>query len=197
MVHVTINTENICENMTNKEFRGIIQEILDRAIPLVEVRLGALSKWSGSERVRVAHWFGRKDETTRATLLTGLTKVHSVLRGLTPANFVRTGSDRDKATGCMVNPAGIGQEAAHVCAPDTATHTISISPKFCTMRQWSAYADSRVSTIIHECTHFVDTMATLDKKYTIVPQLMDWGQANPDLAIINADSVAGYVVWGD
>jgi hypothetical protein len=65
------------------------------------------------------------------------------------------------------------------------------------MRQWTAYADSRVSTIIHECTHFLDTMATLDKKYTIVPQLMEWGQANPDLSIINADSVAGYVVWGD
>ena len=99
MVHVTINTEQICENMTNKEFRGIIQEILGRAIPLVEVRIGALSKWPDSERVRVAHWFGRSDETTRTTLVNGLTKVHSVLRSLTPANFVRTGSDGDKATG--------------------------------------------------------------------------------------------------
>jgi peptidyl-Lys metalloendopeptidase len=141
--------------------------------------------------------FGRNDGATRTTLLNGLTKLESVLRSLTPANFVRTGGDRDKATGCMPSPAGTAQEAAHACAPDTATHTISISPKFCTMRQWTAYADSRVSTIIHECTHFLDTMATLDKKYAIVPQLMEWGQANPDLSIINADSVAGYVVWGD
>ncbi|WP_243751421.1 M35 family metallo-endopeptidase [Paraburkholderia sp. BL10I2N1] len=161
------------------------------------MRVSALSEWPASERSRVAHWFGRSDETTRTTLLNGLTRVHSVLRSLTPANFVRTGSDRDRATGCMPNPAGAGQEAAHVCAPDTATHTISISPKFCAMRQWTAYSDSRVSTVIHEVTHFVDTMATLDKKYTIVPQLMAWGQTNPDLAIINADSIAGYVVWGD
>jgi len=198
MVEVKINTEKICENMTNKEFRGIIQEILSRAIPLVELRISALSKWPDSERLRVANWFGRNGETTRSTLLNGLTRVHSVLCSLTPANFVRTDSDADKATGCVPNPASKGGgEAAHVCAPDTATHTISISPRFCTMRQWSAYSDSRVSTIIHECTHFADTMGTLDKKYTIVPQLMDWGKANPDLAIINADSVAGYVVWGD
>ncbi len=82
-------------------------------------------------------------------------------------------------------------------ALDTATHTISISPRFSTMRPWTAFSDSRVSTVIHEVTHFADTMATVDKKYAIVPQLMEWGQANPELAIVNADSVAGYVVWGD
>lgn len=197
MVYVTLNTERICENMSNNEFRAMVRDILDRAIPLVEARVSALSTWSNSERARVARWFGRNDDATHAKLLSGLTRVAGVLGSLTPANFVRTGSYADRATGCMPNPAGLGQEAAHVCAPDTATHTISISARFCTMRQWSAYADSRVSTVIHEVTHFADTMATLDKKYSMVPQLMDWGQENPALAIINADSVAGYVVWGD
>ncbi|WP_080409074.1 M35 family metallo-endopeptidase [Burkholderia ubonensis] len=197
MVYVKINTDRICEGMTNKEFRDIVNDVLTRAIPLVDARIGALGKWSERERARVHRWFGRSDEAARATLLAGLPKVANVLRQLTPANFVRTGSPGDLATGCMPNPAGTGQEAAHVCAPDTATHTISISPKFCGMRHWSADADSRVSTVIHEVTHFLDTMATVDKKYTIAFTLRDWAQENPDLALINADSIAGYVVDGD
>ncbi|MDN7873500.1 M35 family metallo-endopeptidase [Burkholderia multivorans] len=87
--------------------------------------------------------------------------------------------------------------AAHVCAPDTATHTFSISAKFCTMRPWSAYADSQVSVIIHEASHFLDTMATTDEQYYITPFLSAWGRSHPDLAINNADSIAGYVVDGD
>lgn len=97
----------------------------------------------------------------------------------------------------MPNPVGAGQEAAHVCAPDTATHTISISPQFCTLRHWSADSDSRVSTVIHEVSHFMDTMATRDNKYTIAYTLRDWAQGNSELALNNADSVAGYIVEGD
>ncbi|RFU48569.1 M35 family metallo-endopeptidase [Paraburkholderia sp. DHOC27] len=197
MVHVRINTEKICENMTNKEFRGIINDILQRAIPLVDARICALKTWSSSERARVQRWFGRNDESAHAILIDGLPKISAILRSLSPANFVRTGSEADRVTGCMPNPAGVGQEAAHVCAPDTATHTISIGPLFCTMRQWSANADSRVSTVIHEVSHFMDTMATKDNKYTIAYTLRDWAQENPDLALNNADSVAGYVVAGD
>ncbi len=194
MVHVTLNAERICENMSNKEFREIISSILQRAIPLVDTRVAALRSWSPSERARIQRWFGRNDEFARIILLNGLPKIAAVLRGLSPANFVRTGSDRDRATGCMPNPAGVGQEAAHVCAPDTATHTISISPQFCTMRQWSADSDSRVSAVIHEVTHFMDTMATKDNKYSIAYTLRDWAQGNSDLALNNADSVAGYIV---
>lgn len=91
--------------MSSAEFRALIKEILERAIPLVETRVSALSRWTSSERVRVAHWFGRNDETTRTKLLNGLTKVASVLHSLTPANFVRTGSDRDRATdACRILP---------------------------------------------------------------------------------------------
>lgn len=197
MVHVTINTAPICENMTNKEFREIIRDILERAIPLTDVRIAALKACSPSERVRVQRWFGRSDESARTILLNGLPKVAAILRNLSPANFVRSGSDQDRATGCVPNPVGFEAEAAHVCAPDTATHTVSISPKFCTMRHWSTGADSRVSTVIHEVTHFLDTMATKDNKYTIAFTLRDWAQANSDLALNNADSVAGYIIDGD
>ncbi|WP_322060333.1 M35 family metallo-endopeptidase [Paraburkholderia sp. J63] len=61
----------------------------------------------------------------------------------------------------------------------------------------SADSDSRVSTVIHEVTHFSDTMATKDNKYTIAYTIRDWAQANSDLAMNNADSVAGYIVEGD
>ncbi|QGZ62212.1 M35 family metallo-endopeptidase [Paraburkholderia acidisoli] len=197
MVYVNVNTERICQNMSNKEFREIINSILQRAIPLVDVRVHALTLWTPGERARVQRWFGRNDESAHTILLNGIPRIAAVLRSLSPANFVRTGSDRDRATGCMPNPAAPGQEAAHVCAPDTATHTVSISPLFCTMRHWSDNSDSRVSTVIHEVTHFLDTMATQDNKYTIAFTLRDWAQSNSDLALNNADSVAGYIVEGD
>ncbi|WP_321960849.1 M35 family metallo-endopeptidase [Paraburkholderia sp. J7] len=197
MVEVTINNKTICENLTNRDFREIIISILQRAIPLVDNRIAALRMWSPSERARVQRWFGRADESARAILINGLPRIATVLRGLSPANFIRSSPDRDRALGCTPNPVSNRQEAAHVCAPDTATHTISISPNFCSMRHWSADADSRVSTVIHEVTHFIDTMATKDHKYTIAYTLRDWAQEHSDLALNNADSVAGYIVEGD
>ncbi|WP_321842711.1 M35 family metallo-endopeptidase [Paraburkholderia bannensis] len=197
IVQVKINTRPICENMTNREFREIIRDILNRAIPLVDSRISALQMWRPDERSRVARWFGRSDESARRILLNGLPRVAIVLRSLTPGNFVRASPEQDKMLGCTPNPVSAEQEAAHVCGPDTATHTISISPKFCTMRHWSADSDSRVSTVIHEVTHFLDTMATKDSKYTIAYTLRDWARDNSNLALNNADSIAGYIVEGD
>ncbi|CAB3746717.1 hypothetical protein LMG29660_00264 [Burkholderia puraquae] len=62
---------------------------------------------------------------------------------------------------------------------------------------WTAYADSQVSVIIHEASHFLDTMAATDEQYYITPFLPVWGRSHPDLAIDNAESIAGYVVDGD
>ncbi len=197
MVEVKINTRPICENMTNREFREIVRNILTHAIPLVDRRISALQTWQTSEHARVARWFGRSDESARRILLNGLPRVAIVLRSLTPGNFVRASPEQDKMLGCTPNPVSAEQEAAHVCGPDTATHTISISPKFCTMRHWSADSDSRVSTVIHEVTHFLDTMATKDSKYTIAYTLRDWARDNSNLALNNADSIAGYIVEGD
>lgn len=192
-----VDFDRICDNMSNAEFRKVLQDAQTEAIKLVDARVAALNQWTAVEKTRVLQWFGRNDDETRERLKDGLGKVASILRNLGPNNVVRSGSDADKATGCTPNPLGQTQEAAHVCAPDTSTHTISISPRFCTMRQTSSSGDSRVSTLIHEATHFLDTMATTDEKYIITRFLRDWGQSNPSLAIKNADSVAGYCVSGD
>ncbi|VXC53923.1 Peptidase M35 [Burkholderia sp. 8Y] len=192
-----IDLDRICENMTNAEFRNVLNDARGEAIRLVDARVAALITWDDAEKARVFQWFGCSDDAIREKLREGLARVASILRNLSPANVVRTGSGADRATGCTPNPLGQSQEAAHVCAPDTATHTISISPRFCTMRQSSGSGDSRVSTLIHEASHFLDTMATTDEKYTVTRFLRDWGQQNPALAVRNADSIAGYCVYGD
>ncbi|CAI8698503.1 M35 family metallo-endopeptidase [Burkholderia pyrrocinia] len=189
-----VDLRPICENMTNSEFRKMFTVAQGRAVDRLTIRIADLKKWSKNDKDRVFKWFGRDDERTRMHLLTGLTKVLGIVRAFDENNVVRSGSDGDLATGCTPHPRGTANEAAHVCAPDTATHTIAISARFCTMRPWSANADSHVSTIIHEATHFHDTMSSTDDEYTITPLLPGWGQSNPDLAINNADSIAGYVV---
>ncbi|KFL54166.1 hypothetical protein JM78_11710 [Burkholderia pyrrocinia] len=189
-----VDLRPICENMTNSEFRKMFAVAQGRAVDRLTIRIADLNKWSKNDKDRVFKWFGRDDERTRMRLLTGLTKVLGVVQAFNENNVVRSGSDGDLATGCTPHPRGTANEAAHVCAPDTATHTIAISARFCTMRPWTANADSHVSTIIHEATHFHDTMSSTDDEYTITPLLPGWGQSNPDLAINNADSIAGYVV---
>ncbi|MCA8020115.1 M35 family metallo-endopeptidase [Burkholderia metallica] len=189
-----VDLRPICENMTNSEFRKMFSVAQGRAVNRLTIRIADLKKWSKNDKDRVFKWFGRDDERTRMHLLTGLTKVLGVVRAFNESNVVRSGSAGDLATGCTPHPRGTANEAAHVCAPDTATHTIAISARFCTMRPWTANADSHVSTIIHEATHFHDTMSSTDDQYTITPLLPGWGQSNPDLAINNADSIAGYVV---
>ena len=189
-----VDLRPICENMTNSEFRKMFAVAQGRAVDRLTIRIADLNKWSKNDKDRVFKWFGRVDERTRMRLLTGLTKVLGVVQAFNENNVVRSGSDGDLATGCTPHPRGTANEAAHVCAPDTATHTIAISARFCTMRPWTANADSHVSTIIHEATHFHDTMSSTDDEYTITPLLPGWGQSNPDLAINNADSIAGYVV---
>ena len=189
-----VDLRPICENMTNSEFRKMFAVAQGRAVDRLTIRIADLNRWSEHDKDRLFKWFGRDDEKMRMHLLTGLTKVLGVVRALNENNIVRSGSDGDLATGCTPHPRGTTNEAAHVCAPDTATHTIAIGTRFCTMRPWTANADSHVSTIIHEATHFHDTMSSTDDQYTITPLLPGWGQSNPDLAINNADSIAGYVV---
>ncbi|WP_175689469.1 M35 family metallo-endopeptidase [Burkholderia anthina] len=191
-----VDMRPICENMTNSEFRIMFAKAQEIALNRLEARVALLKTWSQYEKDRVFKWFGRNDEQTRMRLLTGLAKVLDVVRSFNEHNVVRTGSAADLATGCTPHPLGTDQEAAHVCAPDTATHTFSISSEFCTMRPWTAYADSQVSVIIHEASHFLDTMAATDEQYYITPFLPAWGRSHPDLAINNAESIAGYVVDG-
>jgi peptidyl-Lys metalloendopeptidase len=184
----------ICPNMTDAEFRKRVLKLRDEAVLQVGKRITELQRWNSMEQARVAEWFGRNDGATRNRLLMGLIAVNGVLRDLKPKNFVRQSPELDRYLGCQPNMKNFGA-AAHVCGPDTATHTICIHELFCTMRDRSAGADSKLSAIIHEATHFTDTFSSGDHKYTITPFLPRWGQENPDLAIDNADSIAGYVVY--
>ncbi|WP_269503818.1 M35 family metallo-endopeptidase [Burkholderia sp. IMCC1007] len=193
MVEITINTDKICQNMTNKEFREMVLSKCDRAAALVDQRIKDLQRWSDVDRARVLQWFGKTDESTRTTLLTGLTAISRVLKTLTGYNFTRWDSARFKHIGCVPNPNKSGV-AASVCSPDTATHTIAIHSDFCTMRDFSWEKDSMVSTLIHEVSHFDDTMGTRDHRY-FMEECLTLGAENSNQAINNADSIAGYVIY--
>jgi peptidyl-Lys metalloendopeptidase len=194
MVHVKIDATPICPNMTDAEFRTTVMKLRDDAVVLIEKRIAALKKWDASEQARVGNWFGMKDDGARDILIRGFTAVNRMMRGLQPRNFVRQSPELDRVLGCVPHPISQGS-TAHVCVPDTATHTICIHEVFCKTRDFSVGGDSKLSTIIHECTHFTDTFGSKDWKYTITRFLPVWGQENPRQAINNADSLAGYIVY--
>jgi peptidyl-Lys metalloendopeptidase len=189
-----VNTSSICPNMTNRQFRSMVLKCRDSAVELVQARLEDLMRWSAADRVRVETWFGKSDDATRIKLTDGLIAIARVLRNLTTENFVRWDPSRSTHIGCVPNASNAMGAVAEVCAPDTATHTIAIRESFCDMREFSWNKDSIVSTLIHEASHFEDTMATKDWQYFMV-KCLPFAKSNPDQAIENADSVAGYVIY--
>ncbi|RQR57003.1 hypothetical protein DIE21_00475 [Burkholderia sp. Bp9140] len=195
-VFLTLDGPPICPTMTDAEFRELMMELRDEGVGLVAERLRRLAEWAPAERRRVWTWFGTDGDEIRLSLVTGLTATLEVMRSLRPGNFLRAHPDLDRSLGCLPTNKHVGT-VAHVCGPDTATHTISIHEEFCTIRDRSRAATSKLSTIIHECTHFKDTFGAGDPKYGITRFLPEWGQANPELAIRNADSIAAYVIWLD
>ena len=190
------NGPPICPNMTDAEFRRMVLTLRDRAVQMIDVRLVDLRKWGAVERQRVATWFGSSDETIRQRLTVGLARVSRVMRDLKPGNFVRQSEELDRYLGCTPNNKDPDGAVAHVCTPDTATHTICIHENFCGMRPISSAKDSMLSTLIHECTHFADTFGAQDHQYSMRKCLV-LARTRPDLAIDNADSIAGYVIYED
>lgn len=188
-------TENICPNMTNKEFSVYMMEIRDRAVELIaKKRLPELRRWNSADQARVAQWFGKADTSSREYLQTGLTACERVLRGLEDKNFVRYSLTALKHLNCTIEPPqGV---VAAVCKPDIHTHTIAIHIDFCYLRKTSATADSQLSTLVHEVTHFDDTFSSLDTINHLSESLMA-AKTAPDKVQNNADSLAGYVVWGE
>jgi peptidyl-Lys metalloendopeptidase len=193
-VDILVNTERICPNMTNGQFRSMVLKCRDNAVELIAERLKDLSRWSNADKARVETWFGNSDNTTRMRLQSGLNAIAHVLRGLRADNFVRWNPTHSTYVGCTPNTQNTIGAVAEVCAPDTATHTIAIRENFCEMREFSWNKDSIVSTLIHEASHFEDTMATKDWQYFMV-KCLPFGKANPEQAINNADSIAGYVIY--
>ncbi|VWC53617.1 M35 family metallo-endopeptidase [Burkholderia lata] len=198
MVNVYINTTPICPNMANREFRIMIARLLKWSIILVEQRIADLRRNDETIKKRMTHWFNRCDENTRQYLISGFTRHLSILKALTPHNFVRSDPSLDRMLGCVPNMNDIENEAAHVCGPDTERRLISIAMKFCTgLRDQNMFGDSRLSTLIHEVTHFVDTFGSSDPRYGIDPTAAAWARDNPDLALRNADTLTGFVIYGE
>lgn len=186
-------TENICPNMTNKAFCVSILDLRDKAVMLIsQKRLPELERWNRGDQARVKEWFGVADQATREYLRKGLMACERVLRGLDCRNFVRL-ADSGALLGCSIPPHDHAT-VAMVCKPDVATRTIAFALSFCGLRPLGAQVDSMLSTLIHEVTHFDDCFGSLDTYYGL-QKSHDLAPKDPAQAKLNADSIAGYVVW--
>ncbi|CAG9236373.1 Peptidase M35 [Paraburkholderia tropica] len=198
IVEVMIDTTPICPNMTDKEFRIKAKLLLGWAATLVERRIADLNRYDGATRERMLYWFNRSDQDMRQYLATGFSRHLAALNSLTPASLVRSDPNLDRILGCVPNMKNIDREAAHVCGPNTERRLVSIGMKFCSgLRDQNMYGDSRLSTLIHEVTHFADTFASDDPRYGIDPTAAEWARNHPGQALRNADTLTGYVVYGE
>jgi peptidyl-Lys metalloendopeptidase len=197
-VTVDVNMDRICPNMTNKEFRDMAERLISWANILLNRRLEDLRRNDIKTRERMRKWFGRSDDATRIYLLDGFSKVSAVMSELKPTHLIRSGSDEDRALGCAPNVSNLDGEAAHVCSPNIQNRRIAIDLQFCNvLTDYREFQDSRVSTLIHEVTHFVDTFGSGDPRYVISTPLSIWAQDHQDLALKNADSLAAFVIYDE
>jgi hypothetical protein len=170
-------------------------DLRDKAVSLIaKKRLPELGRWNKDDMSRVKEWFGVADQPMREYLQKGLTSCESVLRGLTCKNFVRL-TDEGKELSCIV-PKHDQSTVAMVCKPDIATRTIAVNVSFCALRDTSANEDSKLSTLIHEVTHFNDTFGSFDTLYYL-SQARAAVKTDLEGMKTNADSIAGYVVWDE
>jgi hypothetical protein len=192
-------TENICPNMTNKQFAMLAMRLRDMAVDcIVEKRLPELRRWDRAAQLRSKMWFGAADENIRDYLHQGLTACLQILRNLEPKNFVRYTEGGKLATCVMGSAIGV---AAAVCKPDIATRTIAIALDFCTLEHDNKInsatgeamdGDSRLLTLLHEITHFDDVFGSFDHWYTTRASR---SHANEQVkARSNADTLAAYIV---
>ena len=192
-------TENICPNMTNKQFATLAMRLRDMAVDyVVEKRLPELRRWDHAAQSRARMWFGAADENIRQYLHQGLTACLQILHALEPKNFVRYVEGGKLATCVMGSAIGV---AAAVCKPDSATRTIAIALDFCTLEHDNKInfstgevmdGDSRLLTLIHEVTHFDDAFGSFDHWYSTRESR---SRANDQAkARSNADSLAAYIL---
>lgn len=192
--------ELICPNMSNAEFFSLMMRLRDKAVSLMGDRLAELARWSSADRAKVALWLGEDSETIRQTLRDGLIRMREIMQGLTEKNFTRFTPEGMRAVGCEPkSKEGDIPATASVCGVD-GTYTIFIGTKFCTTAAEQNHidtgipfdADSKLTVLIHEVSHFQKTMGTDDPFYGI------WGSTTAArrrdaLTIKNADSIAYYV----
>ncbi|OXJ02161.1 MULTISPECIES: M35 family metallo-endopeptidase [Burkholderia] len=197
MVYVSINTTPICANMTNKAFRELVMKARDAAISLIQQRIAGVTTWNVAEQARARLYFGRADDDIRTTLAIGLPKLLNAMLELVPEKIVRWDDAMNKQLTCGVIPDS-GSNAAGVCKPDSEKRIIAIYSKFCTISNGDLWTAAKVKTLIHECTHYIDTFDSDDIAYSDTESgLRIFAMSNPDSAIRNADSITGYIATFD
>lgn len=189
------DSERICPNMTNAEFRVHIIGLRDEALALVVNRLAELNRWSPADARWFLLWFGTTERAARVAIATGLARMRNILAALTPANFIRYSAEAMRAIGCVSREISPGA-VAEVCAPDTATHTIAIRLDFCTLRARHPRFDSQLLTLVHEISHFSDVFGSRDHWYS-THNAKDRADAKDTRTTENADNIAGYVVCSE
>ncbi|MFC5476030.1 M35 family metallo-endopeptidase [Paraherbaspirillum soli] len=198
---ITVYPETVCPNMTNEEFAETVMRLRDEAVVRTVMRIDGLSRWGANDRKEVVQWFGSDSEEVRSTLLEGLPQINRVLSSLTPSNFVRWSKVALSYLNCDGSK-GDHNTTAAVCKPDVATHKIAIGLNFCEMPDDRKNfdtgepfnGDSKLLTLVHEISHFNDTMNSVDSWYsTKISQ--DRAFEGNKLCIGNADNIAGYVVF--
>ena len=185
----------ICPNYTNEQFAEKITELLRIVEQRMRIRLTELHRWTARDQRNVMTWFGVADATTRQALLAGISEMLRVTQSLGPENFVRWSETALTHVGCAPGrPRGETREAvAAVCKPDTETHTIAIALPFCEMRDDWDRGDSRLLTLAHEISHFLDTMDTNDDYYSVWNSIALAKIKSPKCLSL-ADNVGGYII---
>ncbi|VWB27514.1 peptidase M35 [Burkholderia lata] len=197
MVYVSINTTPICSNMSNKEFRELVMKARDAAISLIQQRIAGVTMWNVAEQARARLYFGRADNDIRATLAIGLPRLLIAVQELVPEKIVRWDDTMNKRLTCGVVPDSDSNTAA-VCKPDSEKRIIAIYSKFCKISNGDLWTAAKVKTLIHECTHYIDTFNSEDIAYSDTESgLRIFAMSNPDSAIRNVDSITGYVATFD
>lgn len=191
-VDVYVNTTRICSNMSNAEFRALVIKLRDEAVRLIDLRMIGLATVWTRERDRVQTWFGKADEETRQTLLHGLPRLQVAMKELQPQKIVRFDDDLNIHLSCTPAPVD-PNVAASVCKPDSSKRIVAIYPSFCTLPDTSSTKDSKLKTLIHECTHYIDTFDSADAMYGSGTGLSIWAQRMPDRTVNNADNIACYI----
>ncbi|WP_426391484.1 M35 family metallo-endopeptidase [Variovorax sp. R-27] len=193
-------TENICPNMTNKEFATLAMRLRDMAIDYItKKRLPELERWDKEAQTRVKAWFAVADQDTREHLQKGLAACVRVLKDLKPENFVRFIAGGKLAT-CVMGST-FGTDAA-ACKSDTATHTIAIALPFCYYDDNVVNfdsgvvmdANSQLVVLIHEVTHFNDTFGSNDTWNGTANSRRHVRSENHAALLSNADSIVAYIL---
>ena len=183
----------ICPEMSDEKFCEMMLGLRDRAIKVIQRRENLLKTWEDSEKERVKVWFGIDDEEMRKFLQAGLAKVISALAAMTKKNFVRYTPDFGESLGCT--PSSPVNQTAAVCRTDIKTRTIGFTRLFCVVAPISPGKDSKISTLIHEVTHFEDILDTYDHRYGFELS-KKFSKSELHMVKSNADSYAGYICDG-